>query len=210
MVSEAPGSARSAELLDAPALGEAFARAADDEQVTRVLVRGEGPVFCAGIDLDSLAAGLSDKDARGVEEGGAELQRPFMALERAGKPSVCAVQGGAFGAGLQLALACDLRVIGAGTRLGFFEIRYGVSPDLGGTHRTVQLLGPARAKDLVLTGRDIDADEAYRIGLVDGWSRRARRRRRHGPCWIEIGGRSAPATIAAKTTDRCRRGWADA
>lgn len=79
------------------ALGEAFARAAEDKEVTRVLVRGEGPVFCAGIDLDSLAAGLSDNDARGVEEGGAELQRPFMALERAGRPGGPGGRGGGGG-----------------------------------------------------------------------------------------------------------------
>ncbi len=90
-----------------------------------------------------------------------------MKLERIGKPSVCAVHGVAFGAGLQLATACDLRVAAADARLGLLEIRYGIIPDLTGIHRVVQLCGPSRAKDLAMTGREVGAEEALRMGLVD-------------------------------------------
>jgi len=180
------------------ALGEAFAQV-EDPAVARVLVRAEGPVFCAGIDLDSLAALAGAGNGAGsFESGGGELQRIFMALERAGKPSVCAVQGAAFGAGIQLALACDLRVVAAGTRLGFFEIRYGIVPDLAGIHRAVQLIGPARAKDLVLTGREVDAEEALRLGLADRVVPAAEVESAARALLDEIGSRSAAATGAAK------------
>jgi enoyl-CoA hydratase/carnithine racemase len=154
--------ALSPELFEA--IGEAFGEA-DQPDVRVVLVEGEGPVFCAGIDTSSLASLAGGDD--GFTEAGTALQNIFMALERSGKPSLVAVQGAAVGAGLQLALACDLRVAAADARLGLFEIRYGIIPDLGGIHRMVQLCGPARAKDLVLTGREVGAEEALRIGLVD-------------------------------------------
>jgi enoyl-CoA hydratase/carnithine racemase len=179
-------------------LGEAFAGAADPA-VTRVLVRGEGAVFCAGIDLDSLAAlAGAGNGAADFESAGGELQSHFMALERAGKPSVAAIQGAAFGAGLQLALACDLRVAAEGTRMGFFEIRYGIIPDLSGIHRAVQLMGPARAKDLILTGREIQADEAMRLGLVDRVVPADKVETTARALLDEIGSRSPAATSAAK------------
>jgi enoyl-CoA hydratase/carnithine racemase len=77
------------------------------------------------------------------------------------------VQGHALGAGLQLALACDLRVAAADASFGVLEIRFGLIPDLGGPHRLVSLVGPAIAKDLTWTGRRVDADEALRVGLVN-------------------------------------------
>src|SRR5207253_3040440 len=80
---------------------------------------------------------------------------------------VAAIQGAAFGAGLQLALACDLRVVAEDARLGLFEIHFGIIPDLGGIHRLVHLCGLSRAKDLVLTGREVRPKKALRIGLVD-------------------------------------------
>jgi enoyl-CoA hydratase/carnithine racemase len=148
------------------ATGEAFDRAAEPD-VRAVLLRGEGKVFCAGIDLASLAE-LGGGDVRtDFPQGVAQLQEIYMKLERAGKPSVCAVHGVAFGAGLQLATACDLRVAADDARLGLLEIRYGIIPDLTGIHRLVQLCGPSRAKDIAMTGRELGADEALRIGLVD-------------------------------------------
>ena len=148
------------------ATGAAFDRAAEPE-VRVVLLRGEGRVFCAGIDLASLA-GLGGNDVRAdFPVNVAELQDIYMKLERIGKPSVAAVHGVAFGAGLQLATACDLRVAADDARLGLLEIRYGIIPDLTGIHRVVQLCGPSRAKDIAMTGREVGADEALRIGLVD-------------------------------------------
>ncbi|MEA2682583.1 MAG: methylglutaconyl-CoA hydratase [Chloroflexota bacterium] len=148
------------------AVGEAFDRAAEPE-VRTVLLRGEGKVFCAGIDLASLAALAGGNVRENFPGGVAQLQAIYMKLERIGKPSVAAVHGAAFGAGLQLAMACDLRVVADDVRLGMLEIRYGIIPDLTGIHRAVQLCGPSRAKDLAMTGRELGADEALRIGLAD-------------------------------------------
>jgi enoyl-CoA hydratase/carnithine racemase len=149
------------------AVGDAFT-AADRDEVRVVLLEGEGPVFCAGIDVGSLVALGNNGNGQDLESGGGErLQEIYMTLERIGKPSVCAVHGAAVGAGFQLALACDLRVAAKGVRLGMFEIHYGIIPDLTGIHRVVQLAGPARAKDLVLTGRELGAEEALAMGLVD-------------------------------------------
>src|SRR5204863_8277738 len=83
------------------------------------------------------------------------------------KPSSAAVQGHAVGAGFQLALACDLRICAEDAVFGMFEVRYGIIPDLGGNRPLTQLVGPARAKELVWTGRTADATEAERIGLVN-------------------------------------------
>jgi enoyl-CoA hydratase/carnithine racemase len=156
--------ALSLELFEA--VGEAFGRAVDPG-VRVVLLRGSGLVFCAGIDLASLA-GLAGDPAEGAFLKGVQhLQDIYMRLERIGKPSIAAMQGAALGAGLQLGMACDLRVAAEDLRLGLFEVHYGIIPDLGGLHRLVQLCGPSRAKDLAMTGREIKPKKAMRIGLVD-------------------------------------------
>jgi enoyl-CoA hydratase/carnithine racemase len=155
--------ALSLELFEA--VGAAFDRAAEPE-VRVVLLTGAGEVFCAGIDLNSLGQ-LGGGDAGNFKPAGAHLQEIYMRLERLGKPSVAAIQGAALGAGLQLAMACDLRVAAQDARLGLFEIHYGIVPDLGGIHRMVKLCGLSRAKDLAMTGREIKPKKAMRIGLVD-------------------------------------------
>jgi enoyl-CoA hydratase/carnithine racemase len=156
--------ALSLELFEA--VGEAFDRAAEPA-VRVILLRGNGPVFCAGIDLGSLAGLATDAGEGAFLSGVQHLQDIFTRLERIGKPSIAAMQGAAVGAGLQLGLACDLRVAAEDLRLGMFEINYGIIPDLGGLHRVVQLCGPSRAKDLAMTGREIKPKKAMRIGLVD-------------------------------------------
>ena len=146
-------------------LGAAMHRA-EHPSVRGVLVRGNGPVFCAGIDVNALAGqvGGSREDGEAFIAG---LQDVFMILERSGKPSVAAVQGAALGAGLQLALACDLRVVAEDATLGLLEIHYGIVPDLAGIHRMVGLCGPAHTLDLVLTGREVRPKKAQRMGFVD-------------------------------------------
>ena len=151
------------ELFDA--LGDAFDQAADP-QVRVVLLEGEGPVFCAGIDLMALS-GLGSGPSDGSDNAGKRWQSNFMRLEEIGVPAVAAVQGAAVGAGLQLALACDLRVVAEDVRLGLLEINYGIIPDLGGIHRVVAACGVSRAKDLILSGRELGATEALAWGLVD-------------------------------------------
>jgi enoyl-CoA hydratase len=153
-------------------LGDATEAAAADSHVRAVLVAGEGPSFCAGIDLALIGelAGLASEASR--NEGGfhsfvREAQRAFRSLARMPKPAVAAVQGHALGAGFQLALACDLRVASTDAKLGMLEPRYGLIPDLGGAHRLARLVGPSRAKELVWSTRIVEAEEGLRIGLVN-------------------------------------------
>jgi enoyl-CoA hydratase/carnithine racemase len=153
-------------------LGDASEEAAANSRVRAVLVSGDGPSFCSGIDLallgelGPLAAQASD-DEGGFRSFVRAAQRPFRSLARMPKPVVAAVQGHAVGAGLQLALACDLRVGGADAMFGMLEPRYGLIPDLGGTHRLARLVGPSRAKELVWSTRIVGAQEALSIGLID-------------------------------------------
>ncbi len=95
------------------------------------------------------------------------LQAAFTAVARIGKPVVAAVTGYALGGGLELALCADFRVVGEGARVGQPEILLGIIPGAGGTQRLPRLIGPARAKDIVFTGRFVAAAEALQIGLVD-------------------------------------------
>lgn len=153
-------------------LGDAAEKAAGDSRVRAVLVAGDGPSFCAGIDLALLGELGNLATQTSEEEGGFRsfvraAQRPFRFLARMPKPAVAAVQGHAVGAGLQLALACDLRVAGKDAMLGMLEPRYGLIPDLGGPHRLARLVGPSRAKELVWSTRIVGAQEALGIGLID-------------------------------------------
>ena len=147
-------------------LGEAVQAAADDVAVRAVLVEAEGPAFCAGIDLAAMGelATLAGPPFRTFVR---MAQRPFALLARMPKPTLAAVRGHALGAGFQLALACDLRVVATDVSFGMLEARFGLIPDLGGMHHLARMIGPARAKELVWTARTIDAKEADRLGLAN-------------------------------------------
>ncbi|HYZ10334.1 MAG TPA: enoyl-CoA hydratase/isomerase family protein [Actinomycetota bacterium] len=147
-------------------LGDAAEAAASDPGIRAVLMRGEGPAFCAGIDVTLLGQLAGTRGAR-LRTFIRTAQRPFLTLAQMDKPSVAAVQGHAVGAGFQLALACDLRVCAEDVRFAMLEVRFGLIPDLGGIHRLSHLVGPARAKELVWTGRTVQADEAERLGLAN-------------------------------------------
>jgi enoyl-CoA hydratase/carnithine racemase len=145
-------------------LEAAAASAADDPAVRAVVVTGAGRAFSSGLDVAEFAA-MSDPAA--AERVVADIQRAISAFELLPKPVVAAVNGLAFGGGLQLAIACDLRL--ASDRAGFasMEMRWAIVPDLGGTERLPRLVGLGRAKELIFTGRPVGADEAVRIGLVN-------------------------------------------
>jgi enoyl-CoA hydratase len=137
--------------------------AADRADVRAVVVYGGQKVFAAGADVKEMAD-MSYTDM--VARAGA-LQDCFTAVARIPKPTVAAVTGYALGGGCELALCCDFRVAGDNAKLGQPEILLGIIPGAGGTQRLPRLIGPAKAKHLIFTGRFVDAMEAHQIGLVD-------------------------------------------
>ncbi len=150
----------------------------DPGELRALIVIGEGRAFSSGIDTsvfsDGGAAGDLAADAAPTATHADPMvagillaQESFTWLEEAPFVTIAAVRGYALGAGLQLALACDIRVLARGTKVGLLELQYGILPDLGGTQRLPRLVGAGRAKQLILTRAKIDADEAERIGLAE-------------------------------------------
>ncbi|ABP55509.1 enoyl-CoA hydratase/isomerase family protein [Salinispora tropica] len=138
-----------------------------------VVVRGEGRAFSAGLDLSVVGASgpgsfaeLSTLSEQECADRIAEFQDAFNWLHRPDLVSIAAVQGHAIGAGFQLALACDLRVLAEDVRFSMAEVTLGLVPDLAGTKRLVELVGYSRALEICATGRRLDAAEADRIGLA--------------------------------------------
>jgi enoyl-CoA hydratase/carnithine racemase len=152
--------------LDAQLQEEIRAAAAEASQrrdVAAVVVYGGEKVFAAGADIKQMQA-MSYTDM--VDRSGA-LQSSLSAVARIPKPTVAAVTGYALGGGLELALCCDFRVCAEDAKLGQPEILLGIIPGAGGTQRLPRLVGPARAKDLIFSGRFVGAAESLAIGLVD-------------------------------------------
>jgi enoyl-CoA hydratase/carnithine racemase len=137
--------------------------AASDDAVRAVVVYGGERAFAAGADIKEMA-GMSYADM--AARAGA-LSSAFDTVAQIPKPVVAAVTGYALGGGCELALACDWRLAAEDAVFGQPEIRLGIIPGAGGTQRMSRLIGPARAKDLIFSGRNVDAAEALRIGLVD-------------------------------------------
>jgi enoyl-CoA hydratase/carnithine racemase len=144
-------------------LNEHLARARGDRALRCVVITGAGDkAFCAGADLKERAS-MSAADVHAFHGG---LRGALRAIEAAPQPFVAALNGAALGGGLELALACDLRVAADTAQLGLPEVSLGIIPGGGGTQRLPRLVGVARAKDLVLTARRITAAEALAMGLV--------------------------------------------
>ncbi|QXJ24780.1 enoyl-CoA hydratase/isomerase family protein [Actinomadura graeca] len=143
---------------------EAAAQVTGDGAVAAVVLYGGERVFAAGADIKEMAPlGYAEMSA-----GPSRLLQDFAkALAAIPKPVIAAITGYALGGGLELALTADFRVAGEGAKVGQPEIRLGVIPGAGGTQRLARLVGPAKAKDLVFSGRHVAADEALAIGLVD-------------------------------------------
>ena len=147
------------------ATGAALRAAADDPSVRVVVLRGAGPVFSAGMDVSALAAAAGEP----------QRLRSFRRLcleswnlaEEMIKPVVCQIHGACLGGALELALACDLRVLAEDSWVGLPETRLGLVPDVGGSSRLPQVVGVGRAKELILTGRVIGAADAERFGLAN-------------------------------------------
>jgi len=134
-------------------------------------VTGEGSTFSAGIDLvegmAGMKAGAEQPDDEHALAAGLAAAGTFSWIPELGCASVAAVRGHAYGAGLQLALACDFRVFAEGTKVGLLETRFGLMPDMGATVRLPRIVGESRARELILLGDIIDAAEALRIGLAN-------------------------------------------
>src|SRR3954447_18884216 len=146
------------------ATGAALRAAAADPDVRVVVLRGAGPVFSSGMDLAALAGLAAEPDGlRAFRRGALDA---WNAAEEMAKPVVCAIHGACLGGAMELALACDLRVMAADAVAGLPETRIGLIPDVGGSSRLPQLVGLGRAKELILTGRLVDGTEGERIGLV--------------------------------------------
>ena len=133
------------------------------DDVDAVVFTGSERVFAAGADIKA----MSQLDGRSMVAWGRELTNSFTAVQEIPKPVIAAITGYALGGGYELALCADFRVMGAGAKIGQPEILLGVIPGAGGTQRLARLVGPAKAKDLVFTGRHVGAEEALEIGLAD-------------------------------------------
>jgi enoyl-CoA hydratase/carnithine racemase len=142
---------------------EASHEATTRADVRAVVVYGGPKVFAAGADVKEMAA-WSYQEMVGRS---AALQAAFTSVARIPKPTIAAVTGYALGGGCELAMCCDLRIAGDNAKLGQPEILLGIIPGAGGTQRLPRLVGPARAKELIFTGRFVGAEEALHIGLVD-------------------------------------------
>ena len=137
--------------------------ATDRKDVSAVIVYGGEKVFAAGVDIKQMAQ-MSYTD---MVDASMRVQDFTRALARIPKPTVAAVTGYALGGGCEVALACDFRIAARGAKLGQPEVLLGVIPGAGGSQRLPRLIGVSKAKDLIFTGRFVDADEALEIGLVD-------------------------------------------
>jgi enoyl-CoA hydratase/carnithine racemase len=137
--------------------------ASERADVRAVVLYGGERVFAAGADIKA----MSQLDAAGMDDWGRQLTVSFAQVAHIPKPVIAAITGYALGGGYELALCADFRVLGASAKIGQPEIQLGVIPGAGGTQRLARLVGPAKAKDLVFTGRHVGAEEALEIGLAD-------------------------------------------
>ena len=145
-------------------LARAAAAAAADERVRALVIAGAGRAFCAGADLSEIEALAGPRAFRAFIAG---MTGVYQVIADCPKPSVAALHGLALGGGLELALACDLRVADPGCRLGLPEMKLGVLPGAGGTQRLPRLVPAGIARQMILTGEPLTAPRAHEVGLVN-------------------------------------------
>jgi len=135
-----------------------------DESIKVVIITGAGEKsFCAGADISYMV----NIDPISAEKYASSAQSVLNKIERLNKPVIAAVNGYALGGGCELAMVCDIRIASSNAKLGQPEVTIGIPPGWGGTQRLMRLVGPAKAKELVFTGRMVSADEAFHLGLVN-------------------------------------------
>lgn len=144
-------------------LGEAIDQARNDTTVGGVILTGAGRAFVAGADISE----LEKHDATSAKALAVRGQNVFRRFETSPKPTIAAVNGFALGGGCELAMSCHVRLASDAAKFGQPEVKLGLIPGYGGTQRLARLVGKGRALQLLFTGEMIDANEAYRIGLVN-------------------------------------------
>lgn len=143
-------------------IGEAIDQVAQSDARALIVTGAGTKAFCAGADIKELRGRSLLEQKRGAELG----QSVFAKLDALPLPSIAVINGHAFGGGLELAMACTFRLAARQAKMGLPEIKLGLIPGYGGTQRLPRLVGEARALEIIMTGRSVDADEAFRIGLV--------------------------------------------
>jgi enoyl-CoA hydratase/carnithine racemase len=146
-------------------LAAALHAAAHDPDVHCVVIRGAGPMFSAGMDFSSLG-GLAAEPER-LREFRSGVLAAWNLCEEMLKPTIAQIHGACIGGALELALACDLRVMAADAVTGLVETRVGLIPDVGGSSRLPSIIGLGRAKEMIMASKMVDGTEAERIGLVN-------------------------------------------
>ena len=146
-------------------IGDALRAAAAHTASHCVVIRGVGPMFSSGMDLCSL--GELAENPENLRAFRNAILAALNLCEEMAKPTICVIHGACIGGAMELALACDLRVMAKDAVIGMPETRIGLIPDVGGSSRLPQIVGLGRAKELVMTGKMINGDEAERIGLVN-------------------------------------------
>ena len=144
-------------------LSTAIGGLSEDSAVRAVVITGAGKAFCGGADLKERLAMSADETRAFLDELGGLLST----LSSLSCPVIAAINGSAYGGGLELALACDLRLAAETAMMGLVEVRLGIIPGAGGTQRLARLVGVARTKELIFTGRRFDARAAERMGVVN-------------------------------------------
>lgn len=135
-----------------------------DDSIKTVIITGAGEKsFCAGADI-SYMVNITPIDA---EKYASSAQAVLNKIEKLEKPVIAAINGFALGGGCELALVCDIRLCSNNAKIGQPEVTIGIPPGWGGTQRLLRIIGPAKAKEMIFTGKMINAEEAYKIGLVN-------------------------------------------